>query len=107
MSWVIALLGVALAVAPFVLGYSDQTTAMWLSIGLGVLVALVAGYKALVRDIGHWEDWLAVLAGLVAIIAPFIFFDAVPTVGVWTSVIIGALVVIIAGYMALMTPSAR
>lgn len=100
MSWIIAVLGVALAVAPWVLGYSDESAAMWTSIVLGVVVALVAAYDALVTNDRRWEEGLAVLAGAVAVVAPFIFFSEV-TAAVWTSVILGALVVVLAGYRAL------
>lgn len=106
MYWLIALLGVALAVAPFILGYNDQTTAMWTSVVLGVVVALVAAYKAAARDIARWEDGLAIIAGVLAVIAPFILFNSVTT-AVWTSVIIGALVILLAGYMAVVAPPRR
>lgn len=59
MSWIIALLGVILAVAPWVLGYSDEPAAMWTSLILGVVVALVAGYDAIAHDERRWEEWLA------------------------------------------------
>lgn len=103
MEWIIALLGLVLVGAPFVLGYQDQTVALWTSIGLGVVLAVVAGYKAIVNDKARWEDWLAVLAGLLAIALPFIFFSTT-TAAVWTSVVIGALVVLLAGYRALVPP---
>ena len=103
MEWLIAVLGLVLVAAPFVLGYQDQTAALWTSIALGVVVAVVAGYKAVMGDKARWEDWLAMLAGLLAIALPFIFFSA-ETAAVWTSVVIGALVVLLAGYRALATP---
>ncbi|MDT8304732.1 MAG: SPW repeat protein [Anaerolineae bacterium] len=102
MSWLIALLGVALAIAPWILGYSDETAAMWTSLVIGVVVAVVAAYDAITGDERRWEEWLAVLAGAVAVIAPFIFFSAV-TAAVWTSVVIGVLVILLAGYRALST----
>jgi len=103
MSWIIALLGVALAVAPWVLGYSDESAAMWTSVILGVVVALVAGYDAIARDESPWEEWLAVLAGAAAVIAPFVFFNTV-TAAVWASVVLGVLVIALAGYRALVPP---
>ncbi|MFW5943116.1 MAG: SPW repeat protein [Chloroflexota bacterium] len=104
MYWLIALLGVALAVAPFVLGYSDETTAMWTSVILGAAVALIAGFKAAAHDTHRWEDWLAILAGVLAIIAPFVLFNTVTT-AVWTSVVAGVLIILLAGYRMLI-PSA-
>lgn len=100
MSWIIALLGVVLAAAPWIFNYSDEPAAMWTSLVLGVVVALVAAYDAIARDESLWEEWLAVLAGVVAVIAPFIFFSGV-TAAVWTSVVLGALVILLAGYEVL------
>jgi hypothetical protein len=48
MYWLTGLLGLALVVAPFALGYSGDPTALWSSIILGTVVALVAipaGYQ--------------------------------------------------------------
>lgn len=100
MSWIIALLGVVLAAAPWIFSYDDVPEAMWTSLVLGVVVALVAAYDAIVRDESPWEEWLAVLAGAAAVIAPFIFFSGV-TAAVWASVVLGALVILLAGYEAL------
>jgi len=97
MYWTIGILGLALIVAPFVLGYSGDTNALWTSIILGAVVALVAGYKALTKDVAKWEDWVAGIAGLLAVIAPFVLFSA-QTTAVWTSVILGLVVAILAGY---------
>lgn len=103
MSWLIALLGVALAVAPWIFNYNQEPAAMWTSVILGVVVALVAAYDAIARDESRWEEWLAVLAGVAAVIVPFIFFSTV-TAAVWTSVVLGLLVIILAGYRALGSP---
>lgn len=103
MSWLIALLGVVLAIAPWLLGYSDESAAMWTSLVIGIVVAVVAAYDAITGDERRWEEWLAVIAGAAAVIAPFIFFSSVTT-AVWTSVVIGVLLIVLAGYRALSTP---
>lgn len=98
MYWVIGILGLALIVAPYVLGYSGNTNALWTSIILGVVVALAAGYKALAKDVRRWEDWVAGIAGLLAVIAPFVLGFSALTTAVWASVILGAVVAILVGY---------
>ena len=103
MEWLIAILGLVLIAAPFVLGYQANTVALWTSIVIGLVIAAVAGYKAMVGDRARWEDWLAVLAGLLAIALPFVFFSA-ETAAVWSSVVVGILVVLLAGYRALVPP---
>lgn len=43
--WVAALVGIFAVVAPFVFGFSEQASAMWTSVIVGVLIALFAGSK--------------------------------------------------------------
>ncbi len=46
MYWIIGILGLALILAPFVLGYSDNSTALCTNIVLGAAIAILAGIKA-------------------------------------------------------------
>lgn len=97
MFWITGILGLALVLAPFVLGYSDNSGALWSSIILGGVVLLVSLYEALVKDKSDWEYWLAGLAGVLAILAPFVLnFSAVGT-AMWVSIILGLLIVIFSG----------
>ena len=99
MYWITGLLGLAFIAAPWVFSYNDNNTALWTSIVLGAVVALVSAYKVIVRDAeDYWEYWVAGLAGAVAIIAPFVLGFNALTEALWTSIIVGALVLILAGY---------
>lgn len=40
-----ALVGLGAVAAPFVLGFGSVTTAMWTSVGIGLLLTLIAGSK--------------------------------------------------------------
>lgn len=42
---VTTLVGLGAVAAPFVLGFGSITTAMWTSVGIGLLLALIAGSK--------------------------------------------------------------
>lgn len=97
--WLISILGLALVVAPFVLGYTDEATPLWTSLILGAVVTLSAGYKAWVKDRARWEEWLAGLAGLLAVIAPFVLDFTDQDGALWANVILGAAVAILAGYI--------
>jgi hypothetical protein len=96
MYWVTGVLGLALIVAPFVLGYSDNTTALWASIVLGVVVAGVSLFEA--WDKARWEYWVAGAAGVLAVLAPFVLGFTAVTAALWASLILGAIIVILAGY---------
>jgi hypothetical protein len=92
------LLGIAMAVAPFVLGYRDNTIAMWTSIILGVVVLVASILEGMDVDQSKWEWWVAGIAGVLAIIAPFAFGFTALTMALWTFIVLGAVVAIVAGY---------
>src|SRR5438045_9072923 len=98
MFWITGLLGIALGVAPWAFNYTDNTNAMWASIIIGAAIVLVSAWKAIMQDENqYWEYWLAGLAGVVAIAAPFVFGFTALTEAIWMSIIVGALGVLIAG----------
>ncbi len=99
--WAIAIVGVLLIIAPFVLGYDDIDEALWASIILGGIIALSMIYKALVRDDSTWEFWLAGIAGVAAIVAPFVLGYDNDDSSLWSSIVLGVLAVLGAGYLAL------
>ncbi len=43
--WVTGLVGLGAVVAPFVLGFGNVATAMWISVAIGLLLSLIAGSK--------------------------------------------------------------
>ena len=99
MFWITGLLGLALGVAPWVFQYTDNTNAMWASVIIGAVILVVSLYKAIMRDsTQYWEYWIAGLAGLVAIAAPFVLGFTVLTEALWTSIAIGVIVAVISGY---------
>lgn len=104
MYWITGLLGLALGVAPWVFQYTDNTNALWTSIIVGAAILVVSAYKAITQDHQPWEYWVAGIAGLAAIAAPFVLnFNAI-TEALWTSIVVGALVVLIAGYEVFFAP---
>lgn len=98
MYWLTGVLGLALFFAPFVLGYSTDSTAFWSNIVLGSAVVVISGIKGLMQDASRWEYWIAGLLGLAIIIAPFVFNYATVAVALWASIFVGAVIVILSGY---------
>jgi hypothetical protein len=98
MFWITGLLGLALGVAPWILGYSNNETAMWTSVGVGAVMLLVSAYKALAQDNQKWEYGIIGLAGLAAVAAPFVLGFTALTVAMWTVIGAGVLAVLISGY---------
>jgi hypothetical protein len=97
MYWLETVLGLALIAAPFALGYRDNPAALWSSVVIGVVVVAVSGYKGYTRTPERWEGWVNVIAGVAAVLVPFIFgFSALAT-ALWASVLIGILIAALSG----------
>ncbi len=107
MYWITGILGLALIVAPFVLSYSGDLTAMWSSIILGAAIVVVSIIKAFMRDTAKWEYWVAGILGVLAIIAPFALGFRTQIRPLDASIILGLIVLVLAGYQALFAPSQR
>ncbi len=104
MYWVTGILGAVMAVAPFALGYNTHSGAMWTSVVLGVIVLLVSIYEAMDASKAKWEYWVAGLAGVLAVIAPFVFSFSAVTTALWTTIIVGVILLILAGYEVFFVP---
>lgn len=98
MYWLTGLLGIAMAIAPFVLGYRDNSTAMWTSVILGIVVLVASAVEGMDMQQAKWEWWVAGIAGVLAVLAPFVFGFTALTMALWTFIILGVVVAILAGY---------
>ncbi len=98
MYWIIGLVGALLFMAPFILGFSANIAAMWTCIILGGVVALLAGYKAVMKDETKWEVVVAGIAGVLAVLTPFLLGFNSNATAMWTSIILGAVVAALAGW---------
>ena len=85
MKWYTFILAALLVIAPFVLGYSNLSGAVWGSIILGA-VSLIAGFMEKFR-------WAAI-AGVLAFISPWILGFSGTSVALWTTLILAALIAI-------------
>lgn len=97
MFWITGILGFLLMVAPYVLGYADNSAAFWTSGILGLVTLGVSVLEWVRRGSERWEYWIAALAGITAVSAPFLFGFGEVTQALWTSIGIGVLLTIFAG----------
>lgn len=98
MDYLISVAGLGLVAAPWLFRYNSNTTAMSASVVLGLIICVVAGYRAMTKDTRKWEEWTVVVAGLLAIAAPFIFGLSAPAL--WSFVIFGVIAAGLAAYQA-------
>ena len=97
MYWITGILGLAFVLSPFVLGYSNNTAALWTSILIGGATIVVSWIEGTQQDREQWEYWTAAILGIVAIVAPFVFGFGEQSVATWTSVVVGGLIALFAG----------
>lgn len=98
MYWFTGLLGALMAVAPWVLRFSDNTNALWTSLALGAVLVLLSAVEAYQKGAVMWEYWVAGLVGLLAIIAPFALGFSTLTAALWSMIVLGGLALIVSGY---------
>jgi hypothetical protein len=98
MYWITGVLGALLIAAPYVLGYSNDPTALWSNIVLGAIVVIASAIKGLFPDRTRWEYWLAAIMGILAIAAPFVLHFTMLATALWASIVLGAIVTVLAGY---------
>ena len=103
MFWITSILGVALGVSPFVLGFADHIVAVWTYIVLGAIVLIVSyiGGASGAMD-KRWAYWVMGLAGVAAFVAPFLFGYADHTQPLhapplWAGLFLGALLALLDG----------
>lgn len=97
MYWATGILGFILALSPWIFGYSGNSVALWTSIFVGAATIVVSILEGMRADRQQWEYWTAGILGIVAIIAPFILGFSGYTNALWSSVVLGVLIVIFAG----------
>jgi hypothetical protein len=97
MYWLTGLIGLASVAAPYLFGYTDQSTAYWVSVGFGGVVLALSGYEWYSADKEDWEYLVIALLGVGVIIAPFVMGFAAHPTALWTSVIAGGAAIVASG----------
>ena len=106
LSWLIVVLGAWEVLAPFILGYSVTASALWNEIILGIALIILAGWAALSNQRSTIKalEWINVVLGTWLILAPFIIKYTNVAAAMWNDIIVGIVVVVLAGWAALAVP---
>ncbi len=89
-------LGLILAAAPFALGYSDNSAALYTSIGVAGILIVTTVLEWAAEDKDMWEYWVAGVVGVGTIAAPFVLGFSGLTNAVWTMSVVGLATVLAA-----------
>ena len=85
------LLGAALFVAPWLLGFSAETAPAWTAWLTGAAIALVGILNY--ADDASWPAWTNLAVGVWAVISPWVVQFTSAETAMWTHTVIGAAVV--------------
>jgi ABC-type Fe3+-siderophore transport system permease subunit len=96
-SWLIAVAGVWEVIAPFVLGYSDNQTALWNAIIVGVVLVILGAGAALTTEPNTERglNGVSAVAGVWLVLAPFILGYSVIQAALWNAIIVGIIVIVL------------
>lgn len=102
MSWTNVVLGAWLVAAPFALAYTGVTAAVYEDIILGVVIALLAFWRAVGEETAGMANvsWVVAVAGLWVLVAPFVLGYAAVTAAITNDVIVGLAVALLASWRA-------
>jgi VIT1/CCC1 family predicted Fe2+/Mn2+ transporter len=111
LNWIIALCGlwelgdIAL---PFVVGFGHVQAFVWNHILVGLILVLAGARAALTGNVrtARTMHWIAAVAGVWLIIAPFLLGPPEIPAGLWNDIIVGAIVFLLGVWMALVRPRA-
>jgi len=91
------LVGLIALAAPFVLGFTGNTAALWTNLIVGAVLLIASVAEAFEQDRDNLEYWVAAIFGIGAISAPFAFSYTDHTQALWTSIGVGVLAIVAAG----------
>lgn len=102
LSWLVAVAGLWEVLAPFILGYSGTTVAMWNAIIVGVVLIVLAVWAARNENVDTDKilDWINAAGGVWLILSPFILGYSAVVAATWNDIIVGAVVLVLAAWAA-------
>ena len=88
--WINLICGALLFLSPWALAFSGNMTAA-ITAWVGGVVIAIMGLAALIQ-FAEWEDWVALVAGVLMIVAPWVTGFAAVGYAVWAFVVLGLIV---------------
>src|SRR5271157_1682082 len=88
--WINVVCGALLFISPWVLGFSGELMAArtaW----VGGIVIFVMAVAAMIQ-FAEWEEWVALIVGILVLISPWVLGFAAVNAALWTCVVLGIIV---------------
>lgn len=90
------LLGLWLVISPWILQFQDSERALANAVIVGGVIVLMS--LAAVVSFRNWEEWIGMVIGAWLVVSPWVLGLAALTMVTWNFVIVGALVLALAGW---------
>ncbi|HYZ61769.1 MAG TPA: SPW repeat protein [Acetobacteraceae bacterium] len=94
--WINLALAVLLFISPWVFGFSGEPVAAWNAWVCSVIVG-VFSIAALV-NFAEWEEWVNLGVGAWLVISPWVLQFAAVSPALWTELVLGALILVVAAW---------
>ena len=94
--WTNLVLGLWLIASPWLLQFSGAPAAAWNAWISGAIIGVLAA--AALYQVQQWEEWVNALAGLWLVVSPWALGFSADQVTTWNAVIVGVLVLCVAGW---------
>jgi hypothetical protein len=92
--------GIWLFISPFILGFSGVGTALWNALIIGVAITIMALVRVTNPLQYEGVSWMNFVLGIWLVISPFILAYSWVGVALWNSIIVGAIVLVLAAISA-------
>lgn len=92
--------GIWLILAPFILGYTAVTGALWNDILIGLAVTGLAWTRVAKPTEREGASWTNVVLGVWLLVAPFALGYAATAAAMWNDIVIGLVVVVLGAWSA-------
>ncbi|MBB3353815.1 hypothetical protein CO660_17835 [Rhizobium sp. L9] len=86
--------GLALLISPWLLGFAAESGAAWNAWIVGAAIALIAA--AALYAFYEVEEWVNLVLGVWAVVAPWVLGFAAVTAAMWVHLIVGVVVAVVA-----------
>ncbi len=102
LNWIIALAGVWMIIASFVLGYGVSTPPFWDALIVGIIFIILGAWAALTSQVGtdRTLDWVNAIVGLWLLISPFVMSYTNLIAPLYNDIIVGIIVIILGVWAA-------
>jgi hypothetical protein len=91
-------LGLWLAMSPWVFAYSNDTLPTWNALLVGVVVAVAAAAALIAFQV--WQEWVNMVLGAWLILSPFLLGYSGLAEALWNQIVIGSLIGVLAIWSA-------